>query len=90
MRKYVRHRGELHGRHVPKEMIPMQGVEMLNLCWQNQLQRGQGARATQGYLILRHAGIHSIRPGQNSAGQIMDFLEPGLAQEVHRFRAAHA
>src|SRR5438270_9017714 len=40
--------------------------------------------------ILRHAGIDAISPGQNSARQVMHFLESRLAQEVHGLGAAYA
>src|SRR3954463_3548339 len=40
--------------------------------------------------VLRHAGIDTVSPGQNSARQIVHFLESRLAQEIHRLGAAHA
>ncbi len=40
--------------------------------------------------VLRHLGIHPIRPSQNAACQIADLAEACLAQEVHGLGAAHS
>src|SRR5229473_5781054 len=40
--------------------------------------------------ILWHFRIYAVGPGQDPAGQVVNFLESGLAEEVHRFGAAHA
>ena len=36
------------------------------------------------------SGIDPVRPGQNPASQVVDFLESGLLQEIHGLGAAHA
>jgi len=45
-------------------------------------------RSTIKGLIFRHFGIYPVGPGQNPARQVVDFLESGLAQEVHGLGAA--
>src|SRR5215469_9881789 len=39
-------------------------------------------------LILGHARVHAIRPGENPAGKVVHFFESRLAQKVDRLRAA--
>ena len=39
--------------------------------------------------ILRHLGVNSIGPGENSARQVVDSLESSLAQEVHGLGATN-
>src|SRR5579863_8396079 len=41
-------------------------------------------------LIFRHSGIDAIRPGQDSAGEIVNLLKSRLLQEGDCFRAADA
>ena len=50
----------------------------------------QGWAGTSYLSVLRHRLVHSVSPGQNSAGKIVDFLESRLLQEIYRLGAAHA
>jgi hypothetical protein len=40
--------------------------------------------------VLRHLGVHALGPRVNSPGEIVDFRESRLAQEINRFGAAPA
>src|SRR5207247_6044154 len=48
------------------------------------------AHARNGCSILWHLGINPVRPGQNPSGEVVDFFESRLAQEIYRFGAAYA
>src|SRR3954465_4214830 len=39
-------------------------------------------------LVLRYLGVNLLRPGGDAAGEVAYFFEPGLAEEIHGFRAA--